>query len=106
MKNRKIKKIKPDMRKFTLSLIIIILLVIGLTILMGNSKTSSFAETKYKRIYVSTGETLWEIAKIESANNNYYNDRDVRAIIKDIRDINNLDTSNLFPGQELIIPSL
>ena len=106
MKNKKSKKTKFDMRKIVLSLAITALLVIGLIILMGNSKTSSFVETKYKKIYVSLGETLWEIAKIESVNNNYYINNDIRSIVKDIKKINNLDTSNLYPGQELIIPSI
>ena len=106
MKNKRIKKSKVDIRKVILSFAVILLLVFGIIIIMGNSKTASFAETKYKKIYVSTGETLWEIARVESANNYYYANNDIRAIIKDIKDINNLNNSLLFPGQELIVPCI
>ena len=106
MKNKRVKKTRIDVKRVILCVVIIILLVIGLIILMGNSTTSSFVETKYKTFYVSSGETLWEIANIEAANNDYYADEDIRYIVKDIKILNNLKSSDLYPGQELLIPSI
>ncbi len=106
MKNRKIKKEKYNSKKIVLTIIIIILLVIGFTVLLGNGKTSSHTETSMKKIRVSYGDTLWEIAEIEAVNNDYYKKEDIRYIVKDIKRINNLKNSYLEPGQELIIPSI
>lgn len=106
MKNKRSKKYRIDFKKIVLAFSIIILSVLGLIILMGNGRTSSFIETTYKTVYVSSGETLWEIARVEAANNNYYANKDIRNIVKDIRDLNKLDSSSLYPGQELVIPSL
>ena len=106
MKNKRTKNLRKSTRKAKLCIIVILLLIFSIMLIMGNNKTSSFVETKYKTFYVSSGETLWEIAKIESANNSYYADKDIRYIVKDIKDINNMSSSNLYEGQELTIPSL
>ncbi len=103
MKNKKFKK---TFNKIIFSMFIIIILTLGLISVMGNKITLSHVETSLKTIYVSSGETLWEIAEVELANNDYYLNKDIRFIIKDIKEINNLSSSNLFPGQELTIPCL
>ncbi|MBR6034020.1 MAG: LysM peptidoglycan-binding domain-containing protein [Clostridia bacterium] len=103
MKNKSLKK---SSNKFSMSILIIVILTLGVISLMGNKNTLSHMETSLKTIYVSSGETLWEIAEVELSNNDYYADKDIRYIIKDIKEINNLSTSNLYSGQELIIPSL
>lgn len=58
----------------------------------------------YKTVYVTQGDTLWTIASEEQENNNYYEDEDIRDIIYDIKNINNLSASDLKVGQELKIP--
>lgn len=58
----------------------------------------------YKTVYVTKGDTLWTIASEEQENNNYYEDEDIRDIIYDIKNINNLSASDLKVGQELKIP--
>ena len=105
MKNKRVEKTKLNIKKVVLSLIIIILLAISLIIMLGG-KTSSHVEKTLKTVCVSYGETLWEIARIESKNNEYYAKHDIRYIVKDIKQLNNLNSSELFPGQELLIPSL
>ena len=106
MKNLRNKKIKNIYKKICYIIIISFILSLALVFIMGNKKTSSFIDVTYKTIYVSSGETLWEIARIEAANNDYYANKDIRNIVKEIKDINKLSSSNLFPGQELIIPNL
>ena len=58
----------------------------------------------YKTIYIYQGDTLWEIAETEKNNNPYYEDKDIRDIVYDIKNTNNLQVSNLSVGQELKIP--
>ena len=83
--------------------------ILFLIILFGGSavlnSTYSCTKIDYKTIYVTQGDTLWDIASQEQKTNSYYKDKDVRDIIYDIKNINNLKVSNLEIGQELKIPT-
>lgn len=105
MKNKRIGKTKLNMKKIILAIAVIILLVISIIILMGGT-TSSHTEIALKTVYVAYGETLWEIARVEAKNNEYYAKQDIRSIVKDIKEINHLESCNLYMGQSLLIPSL
>ena len=72
--------------------------------LIINKATLSHKQVEYKTIYVSQGDTLWNIAKLNQVNNEYYKNKDVRFIINDLIRINNLDSSNINVDQELLIP--
>lgn len=87
----------------------ILILVIGIMILNAifSIKSSySKVEVSYKSEYTSYGDTLWTIAERESKNNKYYQDKDIRYIIYDLKQINNLSNSNLKEGQEIFIPKI
>ena len=89
-------------KKFIRSL----LLIIAIGSLFISKSTLSFSELNnknYKTIYVSSGETLWEIAKNEQKNNPYYQKKDIREIVYSIRNNNKLENSDLYEGQELLI---
>ena len=103
MKNRKIRKQKVNLKKIVLMLAIVI---IGCIITMGNNNTFSHTNINYKTIYVANGETLWEIASVEAQNNSYYAKYDIRHIIKDIKQINDLKSSSVYPGQSLLVPNM
>ncbi len=97
-------KIK-NTKKFIRSILII--LGMGFIIMLLISKsTLSHKEIEYKTIYVSEGDTLWNIAKSNQANNDYYKNRDIRYIINDLIKVNNLDNSNIKVNQKLIIPAV
>lgn len=66
--------------------------------------TYSYKEPEYKTVYVEEGDTLWNIANREKQKNKYYENKDVRDIVQDIKKVNNLKISNLDIGQELLIP--
>lgn len=76
--------------------------------LIGFSNISfSKGEIKTKTIYVSSGDTLWTIAAEQQENNLYYEDKDIRDIIYEIKKINNLENnSNLISGQKLVVKYL
>ena len=80
--------------------------IIGIFIIFGNKPTLSHTEISYKKIHVSSGETLWEIASRETKNNSCYLGKDVRFVINHIKKTNHLKTSSLSTGQELLIPEL
>ena len=91
-------------KKFTRSMLT---LIIGLVIILLYFTNISFSKTELetKTIFVSTGDTLWEIAENEQINNRYYEGKKVQEIIYDIRNTNNLADSYLHEGQKLEILS-
>lgn len=94
-------KIKNPIKFIRSTLVLLILLYI-----IGSfyyNKTYAYKEYSYKTITVSEGETLWNIAEFERENNEYYKNKDIREIVFEIRENNNLITSNLVIGQELKI---
>ena len=83
---------------------IIIIIFIVITVF---AKTSySKQEVNYKVTSIGLGETLWSIAKKEQETNKYYEGKDIRFVINDIKYNNNLKDSNLYAGMELKIPSM
>lgn len=94
-----------DLPKFVRS-VIIILGVVLLVSLFISKTTLSHADSKYKEIYTSNGDTLWNIAKEEKQSNSYYENKDIRSIIDNIKSINKLSNSDLKVNQKLIIPSI
>lgn len=94
-------KIKNPIKFIRSTLVLLILLYI-----IGSffyNKTYAYKEYTYKTITISEGETLWNIAEFEKENNEYYKNKDIREIVFEIRENNNLSTSNLVVGQELKI---
>ena len=92
-----------NMKKFVRSIV----LMFGILIILGFifiNKSFSHTETIYKKIFISPGDTLWTIAKYEKNNNEYFDNRDLREIIYELKRINDLNDSNLKVGQELNIP--
>ena len=94
-----------DKKKFIRSISIIIGLIIFIILLLVNTSLSH-TEISYKQIYISSGDTLWNIAKYEQENNVYFEDKDIRYIIDEIKYINNLNASSLNIGDELTIPTI
>ena len=88
------------------SILLIVLAIIAVNSLFSGSKSYSKVEVEYKSEYASYGDTLWSIAERESKNNKYYQDKDVREIIYDLKKINNMSNSDLSEGQEIKIPKM
>lgn len=91
-------------KKFIRSFIIVTISVIIL-LFIGLNNTYSKGETKYKEEYIYAGDTLWSIAEREAKNNNYYENKDVRNIIIEIKEINHIESGNLKIGQKIKIPT-
>ena len=95
-----------NMKKFVRMVLILIGIIVISTIIFS-SKSYSIGEAKEKTIFVSNGDTLWDIASQEQETNNYYSDKDIRDIVYDIRKLNNLANSETLKiGQKLVIKSL
>ena len=86
--------------KTNLILVIIVGAIIGFT-----TNTYSKVETKYKEEYVYSGDTLWSIAQNELENNKYFEGKDIRYVIEELKKVNNLSNSNLTEGDKIKIPN-
>lgn len=92
-----------NMKKFIRMVILIIGIIVFTSICFCNISFSK-GEIKTKSIYVSSGDTLWTIASEEKENNLYYENKDIRDIVYQIKKLNSIDNnSNLIEGQKLII---
>ena len=94
-----------NLGKFVRSIAIILGVIIVISLFINNT-TLSNTEIKYKEIYVSNGDTLWSIAKEEKQSNAYYEDKDIRDIVNNIKSVNKLDNTDLKTNQQLLIPKI
>ena len=92
-------------KKFIRSVSITISLIVSIILLLINT-SFSHTEINYKKISVISGDTLWSIAKQERNYNEYFQNKDIRDIVDEIKYINNLKSSNLNIGDELNIPTI
>lgn len=94
-----------NIRKFIKSMGITLGLLLLITVLF--IKTSlSHTEISYKKIEIISGDSLWEIAKEEKQNNLYFEDKELRDIMDEIKYINHLSNSSLNIGDQLSIPTI
>ncbi len=89
-------------RRFIISFTILCFIII--VCLSANVSGKSNEKISYNKRHIYNGDTLWSIAEEQKNNNWYYKDKDVRYIIYDIKNINNMENSNVYEGQELYIP--
>lgn len=92
-------------RKFIMSMTLLIVLFLIFLLTLCNT-VLSYGTPVYSTIYVEYGDTLWHISEVQANTNLYYEGKDIRYVIKDIRKINNLTSCSIYPGQELLIPTL
>ena len=92
-----------NVKKFirTISILVILILII----LLFSNKTYSKVDTKYKEESIILGDTLWSISQEEAKNNKYFENKDIREIVSEIKRINKLDNLDLREGQKLLIPT-
>ena len=89
--------------KFIRSNVILAILISSIVIFA--TKAYSNVETKYKEEYVCAGDTLWSIAQEELENNKYFEGKDIRYVVNELKNVNNLASSNLKEVDKLKIPS-
>ena len=80
-----------------------ILFILALIIIFNTIISYELAKSEYKTYsyVVVGGDTIWSIAtNICSNNENLY----IKNVIKDIREINNLDEPIIYIGQEIELP--
>lgn len=96
---------KINKKKFIRSMSITFGLLIFIILVLANI-SFSHTEIKYKEVSVCSGDTLWSIAKYEKNNNGYFENKDIRDIIAEIKNVNDLKDSSLNVGDKLNIPTI
>ena len=87
-------------RRFFSSIFLVI--IIGLSFASVNSSIARGSESpRYIQVTVQAGDTIWKIAK-----DNASKERDIRDLVYEIREINNLSTTSLKPGQIIKVPTI
>lgn len=91
-------------RKFIRSSLVLIGLILLFISLLTNNIFSK-GEVKRKELFISYGDTLWGIARVELEENEYYQNKTIRDVIEDIKKINHLNNNScIYEGQKLEIP--
>lgn len=98
---KKLKIVNKNKFKRAICFILLVIIMILFITLSSYSNT----KTKYKIDFVSKGDTLWSIAEKEINNNDYYKGKDIRKVIYEIKELNNLSNNNLAEGTSLKIPT-
>lgn len=92
-------RIKSKFR-FTVFMVLLIM-VLGIMAgnLLGYNDASGDSKAQYETVIVSEGDTLWTIAE------RYWDkSSDLRQLIYEISKINNIESGQIFVGQEISIP--
>lgn len=91
-----------DKAKFVRTISILIILICMVIIFTKN--TYSKGEISYKEDYIYEGDTLWSIAKNEIENNKYFENKDIRNVVDELKSVNDFSCSELYEGQKIRIP--
>lgn len=91
-----------DKTKFVKTISIFIMLL-GLIVIFSKN-TYSKGEISYKEDYIYAGDTLWSIAENEIENNKYFENKDIRVVVNELKTVNNFSTSDLVEGDKIKIP--
>lgn len=99
MKRKKYKIVSK--KRFFISIFTISLAIISIISLFINN-TEAYSSTykqEYKEVVVKAGDTLWKIAK-----EHIPKDYDIRKMIYEIREINHLESADIYPGDMVKVP--
>ena len=81
-------------------LVIISTFVVALVLFLASSVMAAGPEPETADYRVRAGDTLWAIAEVVAEGN-----ADLRGVVAQIRDLNDLDSSMIVPGQTLLVPA-
>jgi nucleoid-associated protein YgaU len=92
-------RIKSKFR-FTLFMTIAILMMISITgTVIGANNAESLTKPVYSEIIVQSGDTLWNLAEEFGPDN-----KDIREVIFEICELNDISADSIQPGQTILIP--
>lgn len=96
MKNTRV----VNQKKFIRFIVILLVVLIAVPSFVMSSGDIEVESTEY---VVHVGDTLWDIAK-EARDEKYGGEGDIRYIIYYIKEFNQIENGNIFPGDVIKIP--
>ena len=81
-------------------LILIMVMILMVFPVYKKVKSEKINKTKYIYVTVKNGDTVWKIAKKHNINK-----KDIRKLVYEIREINDLDSLIIYPGQLIKVPT-
>jgi len=99
---KKKKFVRINLSKFIRSIIIIILVAVGITFIATKS-IYSYIEPEERVIYVQPGDTLWSLAKYAKDSSSYYKEMNIKDVVYELKNNNNLSSNNIESGQKIKI---
>lgn len=100
MKKRR-KEFVKHLLQFGLIVVLFVLISATVGFMQSDLAISDNTDLQLSKVTVGSGDTLWSIAKTF-----HDSKHDIREFIYYIKKLNQLDTAQIHPGQELYIPSL
>ena len=92
-------RIASPIRFFTFILILTLILVFGIASIVSSSHSQAASFNTYVQVVVEENDTLWSIAEDFSGS-----DQDIRDVVDEICDVNDISASDIQPGDLLFIP--
>ena len=92
-------RIKNRFRFITFVTVVVLLISMALGNLFPVVASDS-DQISYTEVKVQAGDTLWDLARAYGSEN-----KDVRELIYDICQINDIEAGSIYPGQILLIPN-
>jgi len=94
------KRYRLNMKRIMTNICIVLIFIIVMNFISNFTFGNKHIDTK--SVTVASNDTLWKIA--EDVCNNSSEDLNVQNIVIEIKNINNLKSSNIYSGQVLEIP--
>ena len=91
-------RIKSKLR-FTIFMLIVLLFVMTLLGAAAPRNTVNTSKVTYRTVEIAAGDTLWSLAEKYAPSA-----RQVRKYVYEIKDVNGLETSDLYVGQLILVP--
>ena len=92
-------RIVNPVRFFIFILITVLMITFAGYSLLNAGKAEAAAPARYAKVVIQENDTLWDIASAYNPDAT-----DVRDIIYEIYDFNNIDANNLQPGDVVFVP--
>lgn len=96
---RRYKIVKP-FRFFVFILICSMIAIFAAYTISGAGEADAATLTRYVQVKVQDNDTLWDIVETYNPNANL----DIRTALYDIYEVNDIDASDIRPGDEILVP--